>query len=273
MSEPKRWLEEGAPGDIEHLVRAAKRERPDEASLARTLSAVGIGVGVTSAAAAAKAAGAAAGAGGTAKATLPITGGLLAKWTALGAAIGTLAVGAVRIVTDAPRMPGVPASSVTPSARARSGFRAPVPVLSTPRPAGPGVAPDLPEPVPVPPETRAHVTPQAAADNGPAPAAPLDAETLAAEVKSVDRARAALAVGKAETALAELDEYERRFRRRGFGPEALYLRMEAFLSLGMTAQARDAAERLLARYPKSLHAARARVVLAKKTDRLGAGWR
>jgi hypothetical protein len=264
MSEPKRWLEEGAPEDIVHLVRAAKRDLPDEASLARTLSAVGIGVGVTSVAAAAKAAGAVA--SGTTKATLPITGGVLAKWAAFGAAIGTLAVGAVKIATDAPRMAGAPASSVRPSAGARPGPVAPVPVLSAPKPAAPGVAvPDITEPLPTSPGTRAPAAPHAAADSGPAPAAPLDAETLAAEVKSVDRARAALAAGKAERTLAELDEYERRFRRRGFGPEALYLRMEAFLSLGMTAQARDAAERLLARYPKSLHAARARAVLSKKT--------
>jgi hypothetical protein len=265
MSEPKRWLEEGAPGDIERLVRAAKTERPDDASLARTLSAVGIGVGATSVAASAKAAGAAAGAGGTAKGTLPITGGLLAKWAALGAAIGTLAVGAAKIATDAPPMAAAPASSVRPSAGARPGSIAPVPVLSAPRQVGLAAAPHLAEPLPPSSGTRAHAAPHAAADSGPAPAAPLDAETLAAEVKSVDRARTALAAGHAQRTLAELDEYERRFRKRGFGPEALYLRMEAFLSLGQTAEARDAAERLLARYPKSLHAARARAVLSKKT--------
>jgi hypothetical protein len=264
MNEPKRWLEEGAPGDVEHLVRAAQAEQPDATSLARTLAAVGMGLGAASVAGAAKAAGAAAGAGGTAKATLPITGALLAKWGAVGAAIGTLAVGAARIATDAARVPPASASSV-PSSGARPASVAPVPALSAPRQAEPGAVPDIAEPLPTATETRAQPLPPAAPDSGPAPAAPLDAETLAAEVKSVDRARAALAAGQAQRTLEELGEYERRFRKRGLEPEALYLRMEASLSLGQTAQARDAAQRLLARYPKSLHAARARVVLSKKT--------
>jgi hypothetical protein len=263
MSEPKRWLEEGAPGDIEQLVRAARAEQPDAASLAHTLAAVGMGVGAASVAGAAKAAGAAAGAAGTAKSTLPITGGLLAKWGVIGAAIGTLAVGAARVATDVARMP--PAASSVPSTGARPGSMARVPVLSVPRQAEPGAVPDIAGPLPTAMETRAQAVSPAAPDSAPAPAAPLDAETLAAEVKSVDRARAALAAGQAQRTLAELDAYERRFQKRGLEPEALYLRMEASLSLGLTAQARDAAQRLLARYPKSLHAARARVVLSKKT--------
>jgi hypothetical protein len=82
-------------------------------------------------------------------------------------------------------------------------------------------------------------------------------------VKSIDRARAALAAGNPAQALAVLDDYERVFRKRGFGPEALYLRMEAWASLGRTAETRAAAERLLASYPNSLHTARARAVLSK----------
>jgi outer membrane protein assembly factor BamD (BamD/ComL family) len=92
---------------------------------------------------------------------------------------------------------------------------------------------------------------------------PIDADTLAAEVKSIDSARSALAAGKAAQALAVLDDYERLFRKRGFAPEALYLRMEACAALGRTAEARVAAERLLASYPNSLHSARARAVLSK----------
>lgn len=79
----------------------------------------------------------------------------------------------------------------------------------------------------------------------------------------MDRARTTLAAGRAAETLSVLDEYERRFRERRFAPEALYLRMEAFVSLGQTAQARATAERLLASYPKSPHGARARVILSK----------
>jgi hypothetical protein len=265
MSEPKRWLEAGAPPDIEHLVRAAQAERPDEASLARTLSAVGIGLAATSVAANTKAAGAAAGAG-TAKVTLPLTGGVLAKWATLAATVGTLTVGAVKLATDAPRMAGAPASSSVPSARARPGTIPAMPMHSEPILAAPSAAPHITALVPAGPETRGHSAGGAAA----APAAPADAETLADEVRSIDRARALLAAGRARQTLGVLDEYERRFRKRGFAPEALYLRMEASLALGRTAEARDAAERLLASYPKSLHGDRARTVLSQNPDRFGA---
>jgi outer membrane protein assembly factor BamD (BamD/ComL family) len=79
----------------------------------------------------------------------------------------------------------------------------------------------------------------------------------------VDRARAALAAGQPRQALLLLDEYERRFHTRGFAPEALYLRMEALTSLGQTEPALATARRLLASYPHSPQAARARLVLSK----------
>jgi hypothetical protein len=241
---------------------------------------------------------------------MPITGGLLVKWTALGATVGTLAVGAAQIATEAPRAVQAPTSSARPAARPRPGS---VPgaarAVAAPATTLPGargaladatadaprdfvladatadaprdVAPTAPTAVvqreaiastPAAALTRPAVPEAAPGLAGPrtvapeAPAAsgvPLDAETLAEEVKSVDRARAALAAGQAAQTLVVLDEYERRFRKRGFAPEALYLRMEAYTSLGRTAEARTAAERLLTNYPNSLHGARARAVLAK----------
>jgi hypothetical protein len=92
---------------------------------------------------------------------------------------------------------------------------------------------------------------------------PLDVETLTEEVRNVDRARAALAAGRPAQTLAVLDEYERRFPQRRFAPEALYLRMEALVSLGRTVEARSAAQRLLASYPGTPNGARARAVLTK----------
>jgi hypothetical protein len=275
VSEPERWLDQGAPRDVEQLVRAAQAERPDSASLARSLAAVGMGLGVASVAASAKAAGAVGSVGGATKVTMPLMGGLFAKWAALGILGGTLAVGIAEI-TEAP-------GSVTPSpsVRAPAGVRprprqpdasplraaatapsapaapaSPVQLESTAMPAAPNAArvaaPDRDPAAPFPPS---H-------DSAPA-SNPIDADTLAAEVKSIDRARAALAAGKAAEALVVLDDYERLFRKRGFAPEALYLRMEAWTSLGRTAEARAAARRLLASYPNSLHTTRARAVLSK----------
>jgi hypothetical protein len=256
MSEPKRWLEEGAPRDIEQLIHAAQVEQPDEALLGRTLTALGIGLGVSSIAGGAQAAGTTASAGAAAHVTV-ITGGLLAKWAALGATLGTLAAGAATIASDAPH-----ATEALPSSLREQQRRETKPLPSVP---------ERPKPTPIEQDSPAS----AAASRAAPPvaravpavasisAAPLDAETLAEEVRSMDRARAALAAGRAGETLAVLDEYERRFRERRFAPEALYLRMEAFVSLGQTVQARATAERLLASYPKSPHGARARVILSK----------
>jgi outer membrane protein assembly factor BamD (BamD/ComL family) len=92
---------------------------------------------------------------------------------------------------------------------------------------------------------------------------PLDVETLTEEVRQVDRARVALAAGRPAQTLAVLEEYERHFPQHRFAPEALYLRMEALMSLGRAAEARLAAERLLANYPGAPNGARARAVLTK----------
>jgi hypothetical protein len=277
MSEPKRWLDQGAPRDLERLVRAAQAEHPDAASLGRTLAAVGVGLGATSVAAGASA-GTAAGVGGTAKVTLPLTGSLFAKWTALGVTVATLAVGAATVATEAPPTARAPATSVVLTARPLAGAtQATAQPLMAPPDAG-EVTPHAPPANTSPDATpvastadrprEATKTPPAAPRptapaDVPASGAPLDAETLAAEVQSIDRARAALATGQATQTLAVLDEYERRFRHRGFAPEALYLRMEAWTALGRTAEARAAAERLLASYPNSLHGTRARAVLSK----------
>jgi predicted nucleic acid-binding protein len=98
MSEPRSWLEEGAPRDVEQLLLAAQAERPGEASLARALIAVGIGLGASSVAGGAGAAGGA----GVGKVAAPITVGLLAKWGALGAVLGTVAAGVAAIARHEP---------------------------------------------------------------------------------------------------------------------------------------------------------------------------
>jgi TolA-binding protein len=261
MSEPKRWLDEGAPRDIEHLLHAAQAEQPDETSLAKTLAALGIGLGMISIGASAQAAAATVSAGGAAHATVSITGGLLVKWAALGATLGTLAAGAATIARDAPRVTQTPAPSVGSPERAEPND---VPAVTD------RFIPDRskPEPIEQGSSSSADVSRAAptvargAAATALPSAVPLEAETLAEEVRIMDRARAMLAAGRAAETLAVLDEYQRRFPERRFAPEALYLRMEAFVSLGRTAEARAAAESLLARYPNSPHGARARVVLS-----------
>jgi hypothetical protein len=182
---------------------------------------------------------------------------MVAKWAAVGATLGTLTVGTV---------------TLAPRAWERVQSRAPT--SQPPPPPGtasePAADPAPKVPVASPGSSTSVEAPSVLPHSAPAPrvvgpAASIAAvdETLIEEVRSVDRARAALATGRAVEALARLDEYERDFAERRFAPEALYLRMEALVSLGRTAQARTVAERLLTRHPNSPHGDRARAVLSK----------
>lgn len=280
MSEPERWLDQGAPRDVEQLVRAAQAEQPDSASLGRSLAAVGMALGATTVAAGAKAAGTVGSVAGTTKVTMPFMGGMFAKWAALGMLGGAAAVGIAEIATEAPR-PVAPAPSLRspvrlrpgPAQRNASAASGAAPTASSAPAAPPAPASSAPlgsaAVLAAPSAARLgamqgdHAAPFPHSHDSAAASGPIDADTLAAEVKSIDRARAALAAGEAAQALVVLDDYERVFRKRGFAPEALYLRMEAWASLGRTAETRAAAERLLASYPNSLHSARARAVLSK----------
>jgi hypothetical protein len=275
MSEPKRWLDQGAPRDIEDLVRAARSEQPSDGSLRRTLSAIGVGVGATTVVGSAAGSAGTATSAGTAKVAASITAGVIAKWTALGATVGTLCVGAATIVTSAPREEA-PRSSARSPMQPRPGSSRAAPKPSVQSSKAPPAPAELAEPVatarvdrevgiPVASEPPLRAAPATAPgpEDPPAPGVPRDTETLSKEVKSVDGARAALAAGNAIQTLRLLDEYERRFPARGFAPEALYLRMEALSVLGRPAEARAAAGRLLVSYPNSPQSARARVVLSK----------
>jgi hypothetical protein len=246
---------------VERLLRAAEAEQPSDGSLRRLLTGVGVGLGATGAAASAGAAATAAtAASGAALATGKgaLVVGAWTKWVVLSVAAvgaGTAVVHRASSGTEQPEAavttlaPSRPAPlTVTEPAAAMTVATTPAPVVEEAR----VVAPVKP---PVAPLPRPALVPEAEA--------PIDAERLAEEVRAVDRARSALAAGRAEETLTALDEYESRFGGRRFAPEALYLRMQALLSLGRKADARSTAERLLRGFPKSPHTARARRVLGE----------
>jgi TolA-binding protein len=259
MTEPRRWTEEGAPPAIERLVRAAASEKPQEASLARTLGALGVGLGTAGAASTAGAtAGAAAAATSVSKASGVLAAGAFVKWGLLATAVTAAGVAGKVAVTRSDdinaRVPAVPSmSTLAPAPRPRE---------LTPAAPLTGSAPVLEPEVPPAARPAATVAParpatRAAVMEEP----PVDAERLAEEVALVDRARAALARGDAPAALTALDDYEARFKERRFVPEALYLRMESLLRMGKGDAAREVARRIVTSFAKSPHAARARQVL------------
>jgi len=279
MTEPKRWIDEGPPQAIERLLHAAAAERPPEASMSRTLTALGVGAGTASAASAAGAAtvgGAAASAG---KATGIFAASALVKWGLLAGAVTAAGLTGRAVVRSRAEQRALPAavSALAPGARTL----APAPKTPTAAPLAlpeapatevvpvPGEPPPEPAPLlprgargavaPHPSVVSSRAEPRVAAE----PEAPIDVERLAEEVALVDQARGAFARGDGAAAIAALDGYDARFKQQKFAPEALYLRMESLLKLGRTGAARAVAARLVSAYPKSPHTARARQVMSE----------
>jgi hypothetical protein len=69
------------------------------------------------------------------------------------------------------------------------------------------------------------------------------------EQRAIERARAAISRGDAGSGLALLDDYERGYAQRQFGPEALALRVEALRLQGRLAAARSRANDIEQRHP------------------------
>ena len=265
MSEPKRWLDDGAPEVVERLLVAAGREQPSQASLARTLATLGVGVGVVSTAAAAGAKASSVGAAGLVGAAKGSTlaSVLVLKGTLFGAGLGAIFV-VVGVVAFPQSKLSQPAPLPSPRAPApmSSSFHS---VGSQPLSSAPAVqVAELIAKSARPLPRRAGQGSAIQGNESPSEAStPIDTEQLGEEVRAVDHARSALEAGRASSALAALDSYDARFPGQRFAPEVLYLRVEALLRLGRRSEARAIAENLVMSYPNSPQAERARQVLSR----------
>jgi hypothetical protein len=240
MTDPERILDRPPSELARALLRAGSDEAPSRRSVQRTLSAVGLG-------AAALGAASSAGALGAAKVATQVTLVTLAKWAGVGAVGGIVVAAAAHgVVRPTPVEPAAPRASAAH-------------VAAPPAPAPlPASAAPLAAPVPVVPEAEPLPRRPAAV-----PAVLQEAEApLAQEVAFVDRGRAAFQRGELGAALTLLSGYEREFSDPRLLPEVLYLRMEASNRRGDTRRAVELAERILGNYPRSPHAARARVIAA-----------
>lgn len=139
---------------------------------------------------------------------------------------------------ESPPVPSPPAAAPSPTA-------SPAPADPTPPPAG-----SAPSPRPARPSV----------PSAPAPAT-FDPRALAEEVALVDRARAALRANDAAGALAAIGTHGRRFPDGELRAEATLLRAQALAARGDHRAAAAAARDLLARFPGSSLAARARALL------------
>lgn len=261
MSEPKRWLDDGASEVVERLLAAASCEQPSQASLARTFAALGVGVSAVSTAGVAGAAAPSVGGAGLAGAAKGSTlaGVLVLKGTLLGVGLGATFV-VVNVVAFSRPQLSQPGSTLAPPMTSsfhavRSQPLSTASAVQVPELTAKSARPLLPRPGP------GSAIPGNESPTGAS--APIDIEQLAEEVRAVDRARSALEAGRASAALAALDGYEARFPGRRFAPEVLYLRVEALLRLGRLSEARTLAEKLVMSYPNSPQAERARQVLSR----------
>ena len=91
---------------------------------------------------------------------------------------------------------------------------------------------------------------------------PQAASSLAAEVKALDLARAALARGEPGEALSQLEHYRHDFPRGELAQEAEVLTLEALAAKGEKASVVSAADVFLHRHPNAPQAARVRQLRA-----------
>lgn len=258
MSEDPRRLLDDAPSDlVRALLEAAREEAPRDASMKRTLMAVGAGATVLGSGAAASAGSAAVAAASTAKlgaATGTAGAGLFLKWAGVGLATGLAAAGiteSVRPYEPTPKSAVLLVEKAAPTAKALDIPETPRVELPPAMPEAAAPIASLGEPAPTTPAPR----PRKAEPSAPLPS------LLAEEVRALDRARSSLSSGDPSRAISLLDRYEREIPKGTLRPEALYLRAEALVELGDLDEAASVAKRLLASRPDGPHARRARAIL------------
>jgi len=198
-------------------------------------------------AAATSGAGAALGGAGAAASGASLAGGALptaiavAKWVGIGMLAGTVTTATVSTMVG-PSPSGRPSADVVPRT-APSGVpaMAPAPLRRLPAAAP---APSS-EPAPEPPSSSLPAV-------TPAPDAPRSAtSSLAAEARRLEAAQTALNDGDVKAALRELDYYQRDHARGMLSEEAAATKVLALCAAGRVAEARRAAEKFVARYPRS----------------------
>ncbi len=172
-----------------------------------------------------------------------------AKLSLLGGAKATTAVAAMGLACVTP----IALFALSPAGAAQAVNAAPPAAAALPAahpPAAPAAPPGAREPAP----------PGCPAEVGvaPPPRAPSSAELLRVELSRLDAARRELSSGRSERALQLLEAYDRATPRGALKLEAEVLRIDALSRSGRMDQARERAQRFLARHPNSVLAARVR---------------
>ncbi|MEZ4222902.1 MAG: tetratricopeptide repeat protein [Polyangiaceae bacterium] len=268
MKEPERFID-GDPEDLAaQLLASAKLDAPEPEVLRATAAALGV-VGTVAGAGGAAATGALSSStqvGAVAKsgATLlapKIGASIMIKWAGVGAVVGLVTAGGTIVATSpTPK----PASSQAWAAGSPSGDVSRL--AATPRTTSSALALALAEPPSA--GVRTSTAPPSAPrrmvrEEPPSETVTQPGETaLSREVKTLDRAKRALAAEDPQRALRTLDEYAKSSATGVLDPEAQVLRIQALRKQGRVAEARVLASEFLIKHPDSSHAARLREFLA-----------
>jgi len=277
MTDLKPLRESSTDGFARGLLESAFLDEPPRRSLRKTAAFLGMSEAAATTLVASSATGAAPGALGTAAGALSASaaGGKAAllvalKWLGAGAIVGAATAGGIDYLSDAPpthpavapasvAVPSTAGQHVEPASEPIRPATAPTAVTADPETARPraGVARDLGV------KTRiADTSPLAAAKPGS-----VDTPALDGEIRRLDRARAALAQGSSEAALAELAAYENERKTAVLEREANVLRIDAMLARGDREEARTLARRYVAAHPDDPHARRLRQLLESEGER------
>lgn len=230
---PERLRLVGAADFERRLLEAARREQPSSELSARMAQAIGVSM---------PQAGNAAGAGArTGKAAFKAASASSSLPPWVSGALATAVVVGAFLATRPRATPSASPAVAAPAASVPAAQSSPLaaPPAAMPRADAPSnAAEELPASVPAPlasPRGRSGTT----------------AGALANQIALVDAARAALAGGGAERALAIVREYQAQYPTGTFRPEVAAVKIEALVKLGRTTEARTLAERFVAAHGAS----------------------
>jgi hypothetical protein len=247
MTDPTRLLDEGGTSLEMRLLRSGKAEEPPVASVAHAIQ-LARQVGMTPPA--------------------PSQGawGSAAKWMGVGL-VGMGLVGALLAREQPSAPPPVKPAVVAPEARVTTDTSPWLPVPGEPTP--PSSLPFASDPGPETPRLSAKKSLAAdsppASSAGPSNDAPLNPadDSFAAELRAVDQARRAIAVGDYAGGLRLLDVWAVAFPQKRFDEEAAVLRIEAVRGSGDRERSTQLARQFLAAHPTSPLAQRVRSQLSE----------
>ena len=258
MTEPRRLLEEGATGIELALLRSARADEPVEGAAERVLLALGgatLGVGVATSQAAAQALSGSSVSGGAYAAAPAMKLGVLAK-VGLVALVGVGAVGGGAIVYFMNGRGSAPAEISGP--RAPASEHAPVPGGET----SSGAAGELPSATRAAATGRSRESEDIRGRGNPAGAD----ESLRAEIRVLDLARAAVDARDPAAAQHALDGYARRFPQGHLRPEASVLRLAVLVQQHRRAAAKSLGTKLLSSLSFKAYEQRIRSLLRELGD-------